>query len=90
MAALGDALLAETGALRINYAMFGNMEPAWHAHLVPRYADEMAPLGGAHPWAYDWADAPAFDPVTFETLRAALRRRLSPLLRSAGAGLSST
>jgi len=90
MTRLGDALLAETGALRINYAMFGNMEPALHAHLVPRYADEKAPLDVAHPWAYDWADAPAFDPVTFETLRAALRRRLSPLLCSAGAGLSST
>lgn len=89
MAALGDALLAETGAVRINYAMFGNMEPALHAHLVPRYADEKAPLDIAHPWAYDWAAAPAFDPVTFETLAVALRRRLTPLLHSAGVGLSS-
>ena len=89
MAALGDALLAETGAVRINYAMFGNMEPALHAHLVPRYADEQAPLDIAHPWAYDWAAAPAFDPVTFETLAVALRRGLTPLLHSAGVGLSS-
>src|SRR5438105_15376717 len=30
MATLGDAVLAVTGALRINYAMFGNTEPAMH------------------------------------------------------------
>src|ERR1700761_7362777 len=36
MGRLGDALLAVTGALRINYAMFGNAEPALHAHLFPR------------------------------------------------------
>lgn len=90
MAMLGDALLAETGALRINYAMFGNLEPALHVHLVPRYAHEKAPLDVAHPWAYDWAAAPAFDPVAFEPLRAALCQRLSPFLRNAGAGPSST
>ena len=90
MAALGDALLAETGALRINYAMFGNLEPALHAHLVPRYADEQKPLDVAHPWAYDWMAAPAFEPAAFATLTAALRRRLTPLLHSAGAEPSST
>jgi diadenosine tetraphosphate (Ap4A) HIT family hydrolase len=90
MAAFGDALLAETGALRINYAMFGNLEPALHVHLVPRYADEKAPLDVAHPWAYDWAAAPAFDPLVFETLKAALCRRLSLLWRNAGAEPSST
>ncbi|MFZ9872688.1 MAG: HIT family protein [Steroidobacteraceae bacterium] len=90
MAALGDALLAETGAIRINYAMFGNLEPALHAHLVPRHANEKAPLDVAHPWAYDWAAAPAFEPEAFAALTAAIRRRLTPLLRSAGAKPSST
>lgn len=33
MALLGDALLEATGAVRINYAMFGNVEPALHAHV---------------------------------------------------------
>ena len=40
MARLGQAVLELTGALRINYAMFGNLEPALHAHVFPRHADE--------------------------------------------------
>ena len=76
MAALGDALLAATGAVRVNYAIFGNLEPALHAHVVPRYADEVATLRTAHPWAYDWAAAPAFDATGFAALKAALQARL--------------
>src|SRR4051794_39356109 len=40
MTLLGDALLAVTGATRINYEILGNTEPALHAHVFPRYADE--------------------------------------------------
>lgn len=52
MARVGDALLAVTAAVRINYAIFGNLEPALHAHIVPRFADEPAALRVQHPWAY--------------------------------------
>lgn len=76
LARLGEAVLAATGALRINYAMFGNVEPALHAHVVPRYADEPAALRTAHPWAYDWNDAPRFDAAALAPLRAALQARL--------------
>ena len=62
MAALGDAVLAVTGAVRINYAVFGNLDPALHAHVIPRYQDEPESLRTAQPWAYDWNAAPAFDP----------------------------
>ena len=62
MAALGDAVLAVTGAVRINYAVFGNLDPALHAHVIPRYHDEPEALRTAQPWAYDWSAAPAFDP----------------------------
>lgn len=72
---LGDAVLAVTGALRINYAMFGNMEPALHAHVHPRYATEPEALRTAHPWAYDWSQAPAFD-ATYAGLRDAIRQHL--------------
>lgn len=81
MAALGDALLAATGALRINYAMFGNQEPALHAHVVPRYADEAAALQTAHPWSYDWSAAPRYDALKDAPLRDAVRLAL----RTAGA-----
>ena len=56
--------------------MFGNLEPALHAHLVPRYADEPAALRHAHPWAYDWAAAPALDAAAMRPLAALVRARL--------------
>lgn len=69
MAALGDAVLAATHALRINYAVFGNLEPALHAHVIPRYHDEPAEFRTGHPWAYDWAAAPPFDAERHRELR---------------------
>jgi diadenosine tetraphosphate (Ap4A) HIT family hydrolase len=79
MAAIGDALLAATGALRINYALFGNLEPALHAHVIPRYRDEPIELAAAQPWAYNWSAAPAFDAARLAELREQLRQRLSQL-----------
>ena len=40
MAYVGDALLATTDAVRINYSIYGNLDPFLHAHIVPRYSDE--------------------------------------------------
>jgi len=76
LARLGQAVLELTGAVRINYAMFGNLEPALHAHVHPRFADEPEPLRTAHPWAYDWAAARRFDPLLDGALLTALRARL--------------
>jgi len=76
MALLGDAVLAATGALRINYAMFGNLEPALHAHVFPRYSDEPEALRTAHPWGYDWTRARAFDVLRCAELQARIRDRL--------------
>jgi len=76
VAALGDAVLAATGALRINYAMYGNAEPALHAHVLPRYANEPEPFASAHPWAYDWSAAPPFDAVQHAPLRDRIRASL--------------
>jgi len=77
MTELGAALLVVTGALRINYAIFGNLEPALHAHVVPRYADEPAALRTAHPWAYDWQAARLFAPEVDAPLQLALRAELA-------------
>jgi diadenosine tetraphosphate (Ap4A) HIT family hydrolase len=57
MSRLGDALLKVTGAARINYAIFGNQDPALHAHVIPRYLDEPEGLRTEQPWAYDWSAA---------------------------------
>ncbi|MGI9246728.1 MAG: HIT family protein [Steroidobacteraceae bacterium] len=77
MAKLGDAVLAVAGAVRINYAIFGNVEPALHAHVFPRRADEPAYLLKANPWGHDWAAAAAFDPARDAALMAALREALA-------------
>lgn len=76
MAALGDAVLAVTHAVRINYAIFGNQDPALHAHVIPRYHDEPAPQVTAHPWTYDWGQAPPFDAEAHRELRDALHAAL--------------
>ncbi|MBV9316349.1 MAG: hypothetical protein JOZ34_02700 [Gammaproteobacteria bacterium] len=79
MSRLGDALLKVTGAVRINYAIFGNQDPALHAHVIPRYADEPESLRTAHPWAYDWSAAPVFERAAFQELASSLLRELTRL-----------
>jgi diadenosine tetraphosphate (Ap4A) HIT family hydrolase len=78
MALVGDALLAVTAALRINYAMFGNVEPALHAHMFPRLATEPEATRTAQPWALDWNGAPSYS----DLLHGELKRRLSADIRS--------
>ena len=73
---LGDAVLAITGALRINYAIFGNLEPALHAHVHPRYADEPEAMRTDNPWGYDWSQSPTFDLTVHGALLETLRREL--------------
>lgn len=58
---VGDALLELTGALRINYEILGNLEPALHLHVFPRYADEIEELKTKPVWFYDWGAARKFD-----------------------------
>jgi diadenosine tetraphosphate (Ap4A) HIT family hydrolase len=79
MSRLGDALLKVTGAARINYAIFGNQDPALHAHVIPRYLDEPPALRAAQPWAYDWNSAPVFTRAGCQELAAALLRELTRL-----------
>lgn len=79
MGRLGDALMRVASPLRINYAIFGNVEPALHAHVIPRYRTEPEALRMQHPWAYDWDTAPAFDPVAQAPLVKSLRAELAQL-----------
>ena len=60
---IGDALLAETGAYRINYETLGNSEPALHTHIIPRFAAEPDALRRLPAFsAYDWQGARKSDP----------------------------
>lgn len=73
---LGEAVQTVTGALRINYAIFGNLEPALHGHVHPRYVDEPAAQRTGNPWNYDWSRAPLFDPAVHGALRDSIARLL--------------
>jgi diadenosine tetraphosphate (Ap4A) HIT family hydrolase len=78
LATLGQAVFEVVRPVRINYALFGNVEPALHGHVLPRFESEPEPLRKAHPWTYDWSAAPAFDIVRDGPLLAALRTKLAP------------
>jgi diadenosine tetraphosphate (Ap4A) HIT family hydrolase len=78
LAALGQAVFEVVRPVRINFALFGNVEPALHGHVIPRYEDEPESLRKAHPWSHDWSAAPPFDPVRDGPLLATLRARLEP------------
>ena len=61
MTLLGDAVLAATGAERINYEILGNVEPALHAHVIPRHTSEDPELRKKAVWLHDWSAAPPID-----------------------------
>ncbi len=79
MAQVGDALIAVTGAIRINYAMFGNVDPALHAHLFPRLGSEPEATRTAQPWGFDWNLAPVYS----DAVHGDLQRRISVQLQAA-------
>jgi diadenosine tetraphosphate (Ap4A) HIT family hydrolase len=61
MASLGDAVLSVTGAERVNYEILGNVEPALHAHVIPRHAGEDPDLRRKPVWLHDWSAACQID-----------------------------
>ena len=78
MALLGDSLLAVTAGLRVNYAIFGNVDPALHAHVFPRRSTEPEATRSAQPWALAWDAAPRYS----ESLHGELQRRLAADLKN--------
>ena len=55
---LGDAVLAATGAERINYLILCNQVPELHGHAIPRFAEEDSDRRRLGPFeAYDFAEA---------------------------------
>jgi diadenosine tetraphosphate (Ap4A) HIT family hydrolase len=73
MAMVGDALLTVTAALRVNYAIYGNVDPALHAHVFPRHATEPEATRTSQPWALDWNAAPIYS----QALHGELKRRIA-------------
>lgn len=73
---LGDAVLAATGALRINYEILGNVTPELHAHVIPRYPREPEPRRLQAVWLHDWETAPRFSTAEHGALLEAVQRVL--------------
>ena len=77
MVRLGDALIEVTGAVRMNYSILGNPEPALHAHLFPRLAEEPDEYRFGPAWNAPWnLPASAFD----EDRDGPLMQRIAELL----------
>jgi diadenosine tetraphosphate (Ap4A) HIT family hydrolase len=72
MAMVGDVLIEVLAATHINYAMFGNVEPALHAHLFPRHRSEPETTRTVQPFALDWNAAPAYARASHGELQARL------------------
>ena len=76
MARIVDAVLAVTGAMRINYEILGNVDPELHAHVFPRFAHEPDERRLKPVWFYDWASAVKYSPREHGPLRDARRHAL--------------
>jgi diadenosine tetraphosphate (Ap4A) HIT family hydrolase len=78
MARLGDAVKAATGAVRINYAIYGNQAPQLHAHVIPRHADEPPEMAVKPVWLYptDRLDSRPFDATRDRPLMEAIAHEL--------------
>ena len=81
MTVIGDALLEETDAYRINYETLGNLDPALHTHIFPRYHAEPEEYRQRPIWMYsrEMRASRPFDPERDrefqERLADAIRRK---------------
>jgi diadenosine tetraphosphate (Ap4A) HIT family hydrolase len=76
---VGDALMLVTKSYRINYETWGNLDPALHTHIVPRYLTEpeskrILPICKA----YDIGSAEVFSAGKQELFLSQMRKFLKP------------
>lgn len=76
MAQVGDVVLQVTGAARINYGIYGNVDPFVHAHIWPRFSDELAELRNLPPMGFPAAVRESPDTRFSEEIHGDLLRRL--------------
>lgn len=80
MARVGDAVLEVTDCRRINYSIYGNLDPFLHAHIWPRYDNEGEQYRTSPPFAIpsEVREAPelAFDPAKHGEIQRNLQRLL--------------
>jgi diadenosine tetraphosphate (Ap4A) HIT family hydrolase len=80
MARLGDAVQVVTGAIRINYSIYGNLDPFLHAHVFPRFVDEDERFKYIPPFLYPQEarehSRNHYNPKKHDELRDAIARHL--------------
>jgi len=82
MAAAGRVVKQVTGAYRINYSIFGNVDPVLHAHIQPRFADEPQALRSQPLWTiWQHLDSVPFDLNRDAPLMAEIRKGLAAIGR---------
>lgn len=83
MSYLGDAILASTDAIRINYDILGNSDQYLHAHVFPRYQSEATERRKMPVWLYDkshWSDPKtAYQEALHGDLRQLITKKLAKL-----------
>ncbi len=83
MAKLGDAVLQSTDAVRINYSIYGNLDPFLHAHIFPRYASEAEKYRTLPPFLIPAEVREAaehrYDPAVHERLQLMIEARLESI-----------
>lgn len=80
MSLIGDAILKITNCARINYEILGNLQPALHAHIIPRYHSEPDELKFKPIWFYDWSLADFFSSETHSDLVIDIRLEIEKSL----------
>ena len=88
MSLLGEAVMAVTECKRMNYAMYGNMDPFLHAHVWPRYDWEVPEYATVPPLSYPeeirgHSDT-EWDPAIHGVLQDQIRRMLLLILEQRG------
>ncbi len=80
MAILGDAVREATDCKRVNYGIYGNLDPFLHVHVWPRYEWEDRALATMPPFAYPSQVREAaenqFDPEKHGLIQNAIRTYL--------------
>lgn len=81
MSVLGDAVLASTDAIRVNYDILGNTDAYLHAHVFPRYDWEVEERRKMPVWLYDksnWSnEQTAYQPEKHDALRQQILTKLN-------------
>ncbi|TVQ59825.1 MAG: HD domain-containing protein [Phycisphaerales bacterium] len=77
MTLLGDAIAEVQSPRRVNYEILGNLDPALHAHVFPRFEEEPDDMRPKPVWLYDPAHWNHKSCAYSATKHAALRGRIA-------------